>query len=91
MALRFVSFCLEICSWCDVFLTFLSGEGRIPSLIPPTVTTEAAVGFGVIVCSAGLLLAAVATVAIASRDDVAADSGREVSLDLFLWDSRRTC
>ena len=51
-------------------------------MIPPTVTTEAAAGFGVIVCSAGLLLPAVATVARASRDDAAADSGREVSLDL---------
>ena len=46
---------------------------------------------GVIVRSAGLLLAADATVARASRDDAAADSGREVSLDLFFWDSRRTC
>ena len=45
---------------------------------------------GVIVRSAGLLLAADATVARASRDDAAADSGREVSLDLFFWDSRRT-
>ncbi len=31
----------------------------------------------------------VATVARASRDDAAADSGREVSLDLFFGDSRR--
>ncbi len=46
---------------------------------------------GVIVRSAGLLLAADATVTRASRDDAAADSGREVSLDLFFWDSRRTC
>ena len=38
---------------------------------------------GVIVRRAGLLLAADATVASASRDDAAADSGREVSLDLF--------
>jgi len=45
----------------------------------------------VIVRSAGLLLAAVAAVARASRDDAAADSGRGVSLDLFCWDSRRTC
>ena len=44
-----------------------------------------------IVRSAGLLLAAVAAVARASRDDAAADSGRGVSLDLFFWDSRRTC
>jgi hypothetical protein len=41
MALRFVSFCLLICSWCDVFLTFLSGDGR------------AAAGTVVIVRSAG--------------------------------------
>jgi len=47
------------------------------------VTTKAAVGFGVIVRSAGLLLAAVATVARASRDDTAADLGREVSLDFI--------
>jgi hypothetical protein len=46
---------------------------------------------GVIVRSAGLLLATDATDARASRDDAAADSGREVSLDLFFWDSRRTC
>jgi len=45
----------------------------------------------VILRSAGLLLAAVATVARASRDDAAADSGRGVSLDLFFWDSWRTC
>ena len=44
-----------------------------------------------IVRSAGLLLAADATVARASRDDAAADSGLGVSLDLFFWDSRRTC
>ncbi len=59
--------------------------------MPPTVTTGAAVGFGVIVRSAGLLLTVVATVAKASRDDMAADSGRGVSLDLFLGDSRCTC
>ncbi len=39
----------------------------------------------------GLLLAADATVARASSDDAAADSGQGVSLDLFFWDSRRTC
>ena len=44
-----------------------------------------------IVRSAGLLLAADATVARASRDDAAADSGRGVSLDLFFWDSQCTC
>ncbi len=55
-----------------VFLTFLSGEGRIPALIPPTVTTGAAVRFGVIVRSAGL--AAAATVARASSDKAATDS-----------------
>ena len=44
-----------------------------------------------IVRSAGLLLAADATVVRASRDDAAADSGLGVSLDLFFWDSRRTC
>jgi hypothetical protein len=38
-----------------------------------------------------LLLTAVATVAKVSRDDVAADSGRGVSLDLFFWDSLCTC
>ncbi len=54
-------------------------------------TTGAAARFCVIVRSAGLLLAADATVARASRDDVAADSGRGVSLDLFFEDSRRTC
>ena len=46
--------------------------------------TGAAVGFGVIVRSADLLLTAVATVAMASSDDAAADSGRGVSLDYFL-------
>ncbi len=68
-------------------------EGILASdaLIPPTVTTGAAVGFGVIVCSAGLLIAAVAIVAKAGRNDAAADSGQGVSLDLFLGDSRRTC
>jgi hypothetical protein len=66
-------FCFPICSWCDVFLTFLSGEGRIPALIPPTVTTGAAVEFGMMVWSAGLLLAAVVTVARASSEDAAAD------------------
>jgi hypothetical protein len=45
----------------------------------------------VIVRSAGLLLAADATVARASSDDMAADSGQGVSLDLFFWDSRRAC
>jgi hypothetical protein len=55
------------------------------------VTTGAAARFGVIVRSAGLLLAADATVARASRDDAAADSGRGVSLDLFFLDSRCTC
>ncbi len=54
-------------------------------------TTGAAARFGVIVCSASLLLAADATVARVSRDDAAADSGRGVSLDYFFWDSRRTC
>ena len=44
-----------------------------------------------IVRSTGLLLAADATVVRASRDDAAADLGRGVSLDLFVWDSRRTC
>ena len=43
-------------------------------------TTGAAARFGVIVRSAGLLLAADATVARASIDDAAADSGRGVSL-----------
>ncbi len=52
-------------------------------MIPPTVMTGAAVGFGVIDRSAGLLLAAAATVAKASRDDAATDSGRGVSLDLI--------
>jgi len=51
----------------------------------------AAARFGVIVRSAGLLLAAVAAITRASRDDTAADSGRGVSLDLFFWDLRRTC
>jgi len=55
------------------------------------VTTGAAARFGVIVCSAGLLLAADATVARASRDDAAPDSGRGVSLDFYFWDSRLTC
>jgi len=45
----------------------------------------------VIVRSTGLLLAADATVARASRDDAATDLGRGVSWDLFFWDSRRTC
>ena len=45
--------------------------------------TGAAVSVGKIVLSTGLLLAAVATVARASRDDVAADSGGGVSLIYF--------
>ena len=36
-------------------------------------------------------LAVIATVAKASSEDAAADSGRGVSLGAFFWDSRRTC
>ncbi len=87
--MHFLLFCLPICSWCDVFFTFLSREGRIPALIPPTVTTGAAVGFGVIVRSAGLAI--LAKVARASSNDAAADLGQGVSLGLFFWDLGCTC
>ena len=73
MALCFLLFCLPICSWCDVFFTFLSGEGRIPALTSPTVITGATVKFGVIVRSAGL--AVVATDARARTDDTNAGAG----------------
>jgi hypothetical protein len=33
----------------NVFLTFLSREGRIPALTPPTVMTGATLEFGVII------------------------------------------
>ncbi len=65
-------FCLLICAWCNVFLTVLSGEGRIPALIPPTMTMGAAIGFGIIVQNTGL--AAIAAVARASSDKAATDS-----------------
>ncbi len=83
--MHFLLFCLPICSWCEVFFNFFSREERIPALIPPTVTTGAAVGFSVIVRSAGLAI--LAKVAGASSNDAAADLGQ----GLFFWDSRRTC
>ena len=46
-ALCFLLFCLPIWSWCDIFPTFLSGDGRILASIPPT--TETAAGTVVIV------------------------------------------
>jgi hypothetical protein len=61
----------------------------IPALIPPTVTTGAAVGFGVIVQSPSLAI--LAKVARASSNNAVTDLGQGVSLSLFFWDSRRTC
>ncbi len=52
-------------------------------MIPPTVTTGAAVGFGVIVRSAGLAI--LAKVARASSYDAAADLGQGLSIFGFIF------
>ncbi len=73
-AFCFLLFCMLTCSWCNVFRTFLPGEGRIIALTPPVATTGAAVWFGMIIQSAGLAsLAAIAAVARASSHDATAD------------------